>query len=176
MTGRPIIALCGLPLLLALAGGAVADGLPGVPKDYPSHSQVRGCNLDDVRRKLQDYNHCRLDIATVVRHLAEEQPMGAEAQKELLGFAANLEEMRARLPEPDPDSNAFREFDFRLGLTFAAMVLFLNTKDERLTARFVHDREDPNSELGRYLTRLDLSRRQYLDGLQAAARAGDCRR
>lgn len=173
--GRPIlIALCGLPLLLSLAGGAVADGRPPVPADYPSHSQVGGCNLDDVRVKLQDYNHRRLDIATVLRHLAEEQSMGTETKKELLGFAANLEEMRTRLPDPDPDSDAFRNFDFHLGLTFTSMALFLNSKDERLTERFVHDRDDPNSELGKYLARLDLSRQQYLDGLQAA-RDGGCR-
>jgi hypothetical protein len=164
-------ALC---LTLALSGPTLADGLPAVPKDYPSHNQVGGCNLEALRTKLQNYNHTRLDISTVLRHMAEEQPMSTEAQHRLLGFVDNLENMRAHLPEPDPDSTAFHNFDFHLGLTFTSMALFLNTEDERLTERFSADRDDPNSELGRYLARLDISRKEYMDGLQAA-RTGECR-
>ena len=175
MMGRGFLAaLWGLPMLCALAGGAVADIGSDVPADYPSHVGIGDCNLHDVRAKLQDYNHRRLEIAAVLRHIAEDQPMAAETQRELLGYAANLEELRTRLPDPDPDSNAFRNFDLRLGLTFTSIALFLNSNDEQLSERFFRDRDDPNSELGKYLARLDLSRQQYLDGLQVA-RDGDCR-
>lgn len=164
----------GLIVCVAFVGHVFADGRPAVPKNYPSHSRIGDCYQQSVQRKLQDYNLARLDLAPVLRHLADDQPMSAEAHHQLLGFAANLEDMRDRLPEPDPDSSAFRNFDFHLGLTFTSMTLFLNTEDERLIERFTADRDNPNSELGRYLARLDVSRQQYMEGLRAA-RDGDCR-
>ena len=168
------ISRLGLLVCVVFSGYALADGRPAVPSDYPSHSRIGECYQQSVRRKLQDYNLARLDLAPILRHFADEQPMSPEAQHRLRGFAANLEDMRSHLPEPDPDSSAFRNFDFHLGLTFTSMTLFLNTKDERLTRRFTADRDNPNSELGQYLARLDVSRQQYMDGLEAA-RNGDCR-
>ena len=157
-----------LLLSIALAARAPADGMTTVPDDYPSHRMIGECSLQSVRKMLQDYDVTRLEVSTVLRHLADEQPMSATARSRLLGFAANLEAMRARLPEPDPDSAAYRNFDFRLGLTFTSIALFLNDEDESLVQRFFADRDDPDSELGKYLVRLDLSRQQYLDGLRVA--------
>lgn len=169
------IVYCGLLLCIALAGPVQAEILlPPVPENYPSHVSVDGCSKRSLRAKLQAYNHTRLDVAKVLRGFADKQPMSADARLKLIGFADNLDEMRARLPDPDPDSTAFQNFDFRMGLAFSSINLFLNTEDERLTQRFFADRDDPNSQLGRYLARLDLIRQQYFDGLEAA-RDADCR-
>lgn len=158
-----------------LAGSlsAVADGMPPVPDDYPSHTAVGSCNQQALSERLQRYNETRLALAGVLRHLAEEPHTAQPAKARLLGYADNLDAMRQRLPAPDPDSDAFRNFDFQLGITLTSMTLFLNTEDAHLTRRFVRDRDDPGSELGVYLARLDESRRQYMDHL-AQSHAGDC--
>ena len=164
-----------LSTLLLAAATAWANGRPDVPPDYPSHAALGDCNLDGRRARLRDYTRTRLDVAPVLRRMALGDPsIGDKSRAELLKFATNLDEMRQRLPEPDPDSTEFRNFDFRLGLAFTALAVYLNTEDEQLTARFVADRDNPDSELGRYLARLDLSRQRYMDDLEAV-RAGDCR-
>lgn len=161
--------------LLIAATTATADALPAVPDDYPSHAALGDCNLDGLRARLRDYNRTRLDVAPVLRRMAIDDPsIGDKSRAELLKFATNLDEMRQSLPEPDPDSTEFRNFDFHLGLTFTALAVYLNTEDEQLSARFVADRGNPESELGRYLARLESSRQHYMDDLEAV-RAGDCR-
>ena len=162
-------------LLFVAAAPAAADALPVVPDDYPSHAALGDCDLTALRERLRDYNQTRLEVAPVLRRMALGDPsIRGESRDELLKFAASLDEMRQRLPEPDPDSTEFRNFDFRLGLTFTALAVYLNTEDEQLSARFVTDRDDPDSELGRYLARLDLSRQHYIEDLEAV-KAGDCR-
>lgn len=96
------------------------------------------------------------------------------ARERLIGYAKNMEDMRKRLPPPDPDSNEFRNFDFQLGMTLASMTLFLNTEDAYLAERFITDRDNPKSELGMYLTRLEGSRQIYMDGLEQASHQSDC--
>jgi hypothetical protein len=164
-----------IALLLTAAATATADALPAVPDDYPSHAALGDCNLDGLRARLRDYNRTRLDVAPVLRRMALGDPsIGDKSRAELLKFATNLDEMRQRLPEPDPDSTEFRNFDFRLGMTLTAIAVYLNTQDEQLSARFIADRDNPDSELGRYLVRLDMSRQSYMDDLEAV-KAGDCR-
>lgn len=164
-----------LSALLLAAATALADGGAKVPPDYPSHAGLGDCDLEALRERLRDYNQTRLDVAPVLRRMAiADASIRRETRDGLLTFAANLDAMRQRLPDPDPDSTAFRNFDFHLGLTFTALVVYLNTQDEQLSARFVADRDNPDSELGRYLSRLDLSRRHYMDDLEAA-KVGDCR-
>lgn len=158
---------------LLLGSIACADGLPSVPKDYPSHSQAGRCYQDSLSARLQSYNEIRLQLADIVRHLADDPSVSLSARHRLLGYAENLDEMRHHLPPPNPDSSEFRNFDFRLGITLTAMTLFLNSEDEQLTRRFIHDRDDPQSDLGLYLARLEQSRQRYTDVL-TASRNGDC--
>ena len=157
--------------LLTCAGAACADGLPPVPPDYPSHQRVGSCDQDAPRERLQDYNETRLQLASILRALASEHEAAPDARDRLAGYADNLDAMRHELPEPDPDSPDFRNFDFRLGIMLTSMTLFLNTEDEHLAARFVRDRDDPDSTLGRYLARLDQSRSAYMDRLAIAQKA-----
>ena len=163
---------------LGLAGLLVvtlahADGMPPVPKDYPSHARVGSCYQAALGSQLQEYNETRLQLAQILRHMSDEPAVSPAARQRLLGFADNLDAMRGHLPPPDPDSNAFRNFDFQLGITLTATTLFLNSEDEQLTKRFVHDRDDPQSELGQYLVRLEQSRQQYTNVL-AASQVDDC--
>lgn len=158
-------------MLVALLSGAAAthaDGMPAVPSDYPSHQRIGSCEQETLRERLQAYNETRLQLAGIIRNLADEPGAAPDARARLVGYADNLDAMRQQLPAPDPDSDDFRNFDFRLGIVLTSMTLFLNTEDEHLSARFIRDRDNPQSELGRYLTRLDHSRSQYMEKLEAA--------
>lgn len=158
-------------IILLLSGTALADGLPSVPSDYPSHQRVGSCNQGDLGERLQAYNETRLQLAEILRDMATEPGASAAARSRLDSYADSLDKMRFSLPPPNPDSAAFRNFDFRLGMLLTSITLFLNTEDEHLAARFIHDRDDPNSPLGQYLVRLDHSRSTYTDKLAASQNA-----
>ena len=170
-----VLSSLGAACLLALAAvNGQADGRPDAPENYPSHKGVRTCNQEALSQHLQHYNETRLDLAEVLRHLADERPISTKVRNQLLGYADNLDGMRRQLPPPNPDSNEFQNFDFQLGITLTSMTLFLNTEDEQLAERFARDRDNPGSELGIYLARLEGSRKQYMDGL-SIAKMSDCR-
>lgn len=158
-------------IMLMLSGTVLADGLPAVPSDYPSHERVGSCNQHDLGERLHAYNETRLQLAEILRDMAMEPSASAAARSRLNSYAENLDNMRFNLPTPNPDSAAFRNFDFRLGMVLTSITLFLNTEDEHLAARFIHDRDDPNSPLGRYLVRLEHSRTTYMDKLAASQNA-----
>ena len=126
---------------------------------------IDNCNKLEVQQHLAHYNNTRLDLTKVLQQIADTQTMSDPARKLLLGYIDTLDNMRANLPEPDPDSSAFKNFDFTLGLTLTSVTLFLHDNDEQLTQRFMADRDNPNSELGQYLIRLDKSRTAYTDNL-----------
>jgi hypothetical protein len=165
-------------LLLLVAGllagsNATADAIPPVPADYPSHKMAGNCNQKVLGDRLQHYNETRLQVADVIRHLAQEPKTAEPAKVRLLSYADNFDDMRKRMPAPNPDSPEFQNFDFQLGFALTSMVLFLNTEDEHLAERFFRDRDNPDSELGIYLARLDESRKRYMDHL-ALTTADDC--
>lgn len=168
---HPVIWL--LPILCLAQAQSHADGIPPVPADYPSHVQVGDCTRAGLEGRLQAYNETRLELAAVLRKLADEADASPAATMRLRGYAESLDEMRDQIPAPDPDSDAFRNFDFRLGIMLTSMTLFLNTADEKLTRRFEQDRDDPNSALGLYLVHLEQTRSAYMDGL-TASRTVDC--
>ena len=165
--------LLGILLCAASLPGAT-DGMPPIPDDYPSHLNVGECSQDKLEEKLQHYNETRLALSEVLRHMADDQAMQPSARARLIGYAEHLEDMRKHLPPPDPDSNEFRNFDFQLGMTLTSMAVFLNTEDTDLAERFTTDREDPGSELGMYLARLEGSRQHYMQGLDQASQQPEC--
>lgn len=163
-----------LPILLLLTVTVShADGMPPVPDDYPSHNRFGDCSRNALERRLQVYNETRLDLARVLRTMADEVNAAPLVKTRLRGYADSLDDMRREMPAPDPDSDAFRNFDFRLGMMLTSMTLYLNTEDAQLTQRFLDDRDNPDSALGRYLARLDHSRSQYMDGLSESPET-DC--
>lgn len=152
---------------------SLAFELPPVPDDYPSHMKVGNCSREQLRHQLQDYNETRLALSAVLRQFAVDPAIQPDSRDRLIGYAANLEDKLEHLPPPNPDSDAFRNFDFHLGMTLTAIALFLNSEDPVLTERFVADRDDPDSELGIYLTELNSSRQRYEDRL-ATSRQPEC--
>lgn len=160
-------------LSLALPGAAFSDSsIPPVPPDYPSHKATSECGtpqeLAQLQQSLSRYNVTRLEVAAVLRKMADKYALEGDARDGLLSFAQSFEQMQQHLPAPDPDSDEFRNFDFKLGLSFAALNVFLNTRDEALARHFFDDRKDPDSDLGLYLASLDSSRDSYMSSLKNA--------
>ncbi len=155
------------------AASVQANGIPPVPADYPSHKHVGHCNKAGLRQELQDYNETRLQLAGVLRHMADAPDTASSAKARLLSYAESLDDMRRQMPAPDPDSVEFRNFDFRLGMILTSMTLFLNTEDEQLAERFNRDRDNPGSELGIYLARLERTRERYMSHL-SESKSEDC--
>jgi hypothetical protein len=159
-------------ILCLVASTAVLAHKNAVPDDYPDHTQHSdGCtqpvNIVDLQTKLQDYNVARVQVADVLYSMADSYTLNAEVSERLLGFAALFEKLGTELPPPDPGSDAFRNFDFKLGLSLTAVTVYLSTEDESLTRQFKADQNNPDSKLGTYLTRLDRSRETYTSGLES---------
>lgn len=167
---RPSVLM--LTLSLSTAAVRADDAPPPVPPDYPSHRSTRECGdaqeLRQLRESLMRYNLSRVEIAAVLRKMAAKYRLEGDTRTGLLAFASSFEQMRQNLPAPDPDSAEFRNFDFRLGLSFAALTLYLNTRDPSLARHFSRDRGDPGSDLGLYLASLDSSRAGYFSQLERA--------
>jgi hypothetical protein len=160
--------------LSLVAGLAVAHEPPPVPSDYPSHREVGKCvSQGTLREGLQAYNVARLEVAGLLRSLSEEDGIAETSRTQLLAYADQFDDMRHRLPPPDPDSDEFRNFDFQIGLAFASMAVFLNTQDEALAERFMRDRTQPSSAVGQYLSHLETRRVRYASDLDRA-KSADC--
>jgi hypothetical protein len=157
--------------LCCFVNTAVLAHKNSVPEDYPDHTQhTEGCkqpvNIVDLQTRLHDYNVARVQVADVLYNMAESYNLDTEVSDRLLSFAALFRKMGAELPQPDPGSDEFRNFDFKLGLSLTAVTVFLNSRDESLTRQFKADQNNPDSNLGIYLTRLDDSRESYTSGLE----------
>ncbi len=142
-----------------------------IPDDYPSHKKTDGCTepggTADLQQKLQEYNVTRVQVADVLYAMVDSYKLEGEVRKGLLGFAELFEQMGKDMPQPNPDSDEFRNFDFKLGLSLTAVTVYLNTSDESLTRRFQADQKNPDTVLGRYLTELDHSRDTYMAALKS---------
>lgn len=158
-----------LYILMAYSTSSYADGIPPVPKDYPSHKALGNCyttqQIKEIRQQLAEYNVTRVKVSTVLRTMSEKYKLSDDTRLRLLGFAESFEKMEQNMPEPDPDSDYFRNFDFQLGLSFTALTVFLNTNEET-AAQFTDDRNNSNSDLGVYLAELDNSREIYMSSLK----------
>lgn len=163
--------------LMAFSGSCYADGIPEVPKDYPSHKALGKCyttqQIELIREQLNKYNVTRLEVSDVLRKLADKYKLTGETRNRLLGFAGSFELMKKELPSPDPDSDDFRNFDFKLGLAFTSLTVFLNSNEDTAQS-FYDDRDNKGSELGIYLAELDTSRDVYMSSLQTASNSSNC--
>jgi len=146
-----------------------ADGIPPVPKDYPSHKALGKCytskQIQEIRQQLAEYNLTRVEVSIVLRQMADKYKLSDATHQRLIGFAESFEKMKKEIPAPNPDSDNFRNFDFQLGLSFTALTVFLNTNDETST-KFLADRNNANSDLRLYLDELDSSREIYMSSLK----------
>lgn len=158
-----------LYVLMAFSTSSYADVIPEVPRDYPSHNALGKCystqQIEQIKLQLADYNTTRVEVSSVLRIMAHKYKLTGDSLERLLGFAKSFEQMEKELPAPDPDSDEFRNFDFKLGMKFTSLAIFLNTNKE--TAKhFYDDRSDANSELSMYLAELDDSREIYMSSLK----------
>jgi len=156
-------------IIITFSTGIYADGIPPVPKDYPSHKALGNCytskQIKEIQQQLAEYNITRVKVSTVLRLMADKYKLSEVSHQKLIGFAESFETMEKEIPDPDPDSDNFRNFDFKLGLAFTALTVFLNTNTET-GAKFYDDRNNANSDLGLYLAKLDNSREIYMSSLK----------
>ena len=156
-------------MLITLSTSISADGIPAVPKDYPSHKALGKCYTSqqnqEIQQQLAEYNITRVEVSTVLRQMADKYKLTSATRLRLVGFAESFETMEKEMPEPNPDSDEFRNFDFKLGLSFTALTVFLNTNDETATP-FNDDRNNSKSDLGVYLAELDNSRETHMSSLK----------
>jgi len=163
---------------LGLEVPSVAETHEGneVPGNYPSHAATARCgdlkSVNLLGEELNQYNLIRVRIGHVLRILAEDYNLDGPARERLLGFADNFDDMGRHMPPADPDSDTFRNFDFRLGIAFSALTVFLHTGSDELAQRFYRDRDNPDSVLGRYLAELTERRETYMTSLKAAKAGG----
>jgi hypothetical protein len=115
-----------------------------------------------MEEALDAYNHSRVAIGAMLRELSTEFDLEGEEQRQVLAFATTFDELARQVPDPRPDSEAFRNFDYRVGMSFAAVAVYLNAHDA-LSAQFHRSRKDPESTVGRYLAGLDARRQAYSD-------------
>jgi len=165
-----------LYVLMTFSTSNYADGIPAVPKDYPSHKALGKCyttqQIEQIQLQLADYNNTRVEVSSVLRIMAHKYKLSGESLKRLLGYAESFEQMEKDLPAPNPDSDEFRNFDFKLGLAFTSLAVFLNS-DEATAEHFYDDQHNANSELGIYLSDLDNSREVYMSSLKPVSSRSD---
>jgi hypothetical protein len=115
-----------------------------------------------MEEALDAYNHSRVGIGAMLRKVATEFDLEGEERSQVLAFATTFDQLAGQVPEPDPASEAFRNFDYRVGMSFAAVAVYLNAHDA-LSEQFHRGRKDPESTVGRYLAGLDARRQAYND-------------
>ena len=141
-----------------------------VSDDYPDNNNYGctqpGSNIANLQKSLQDYNVARVQVSDVLYSMADSYNLNAEVNEQLRGFADTFKKLSMELPQPDPNTTAFRNFDFKLGISLTAVTFFLNSGDESLTRQFKADQNNPESNLGTYLIKLDHSRENYTNQLE----------
>lgn len=115
-----------------------------------------------MEEALDAYNHSRVAIGAMLRKVATEFDLEGEEQRQVLAFATTFDQLAQQVPDPDPASEAFLSFDYRVGMSFAAVAVYLNAH-EALSEQFHRSRKDPESTVGTYLAGLDARRQAYSD-------------
>ncbi|MFK8067730.1 MAG: hypothetical protein AB8D52_05755 [Gammaproteobacteria bacterium] len=145
---------------------AQADGPPIIESTPDKFSNCHtSIQQENVKKDLTTYNIKRTEVANVLRILSDKYQLKGKSREKLLDFAATFDRLGGDLPEPDPYSSEFQNFDFTLGLSLTALTLFLNTNED-ITESFSLDRDNAESELGLYLADLNKCREKYQSSLK----------
>jgi hypothetical protein len=165
----PTLVSTAVVLWLGVTSVAAAHKLPAPENGDAGRLLHAGCtDTTSVRQLSEDlnrYNQSRVGVSDVLRTLADDYHLEGPVRERMLGFADSFADLGQHLPPPDPYSSDFHNFDFKVGLAFTALTVFLHTNNDELARHFYADRDNPDSELAHYLKDLDQIRETYMANL-----------
>ena len=151
-----------LLLSLTFSGNPLwADAIPKM-KDTVTCTKKPDAKTDStiqrLREKMQQqlhvYNEARFKMSDVLRAMVVDYSLQGYSRKRILGYAEHFQEMSENIPNLDPNTAEYKNFDFRLGMSFASTVIFLNsTKD--VEKHFQADQKNPESNISKYVVEMD---------------------
>ena len=157
-----------LLLSLTFSGNpAWADAIPRM-KDTVTCTKKPGAKTDGsiqvlrerMQQQLKAYNTARFKMSDVLRAMVVDYSLQGYSRKRILSYAEHFEEMSKNIPSLDPDTAEYKNFDFRLGMSFASTVIFLNSTEDVLKD-FQADQKNPNSKISKYVIKMDLEAEAY---------------
>ena len=157
-------------LLLSLSFGvnsSWADSMPSM-KDTITCSEKTNTKSDPtiqslkekLQHQLEAYNVARFKMSDVLRAMVVDYSLQGYSKKRLLSYAEHFEDMRNSIPNFNPNTAEYKNFDFRLGMSFASTVIFLNSTADVLE-KFQADQKNPESNINKYIVEIDKEEGKY---------------
>jgi lipoprotein NlpI len=115
---------------------------------------------EKMQQQLKAYNDARFKMSDVLRAMVIDYSLQGYSKKRILSYAKHFEEMSNSIPNLDPDTAEYKNFDFRLGMSFASTVIFLNSTDDVLKY-FQSDQKNPKSNISKYVIEMDMEGEAY---------------
>ena len=127
--------------------------------DAKTDSTIQGLR-EKMQQQLKAYNEARFKMTDVLRAMVVDYSLEGYSKKRILSYAEHFEDMSNNIPNFDPDTAEYKNFDFRLGMSFASTVIFLNsTKD--VEKHFQADQKNPESNISKYVVEMDKEEVSY---------------
>ena len=176
-----IISFIGSP---AIISPIWADMMPGqtpsikdIGKCIKKTSTSKTVDTKSLRKKMQDqleaYNNIRFQMADVLRTMVNDYSLKGYIKERILGYATHFDDMSKSVPNLDPESAPFKNFDFRLGMSFASTAIFLNSTPD-VSELFKADQKDPNSPINQFAKKLDKESDAYFALLKQVRNVDSC--
>jgi len=123
---------------------------------------------EKMQKQLKDYNDARFQMADVLNAMVSDYSLQGYSKKRILGYAKHLKDISEKIPNLDPDTADYKNFDFQLGISFASTVIFLNTTDDVLK-HFKAEQDNPESNISKFvenMTKEEVAYKALLKELQ----------
>lgn len=102
---------------------------------------------------LLTYDEERIRIIDIIPNLVEHYEMDEILQQDMMNFRRALAKIVEELRPEITTLQRYKPYDFRIGVSYAAMMTILQKKQE-VRDRMLEDQKNPDSMLGQHTTRL----------------------
>ena len=123
--------------------------------------------------QLKAYNDIRYQMADVLCAMVDDYSLKGYSKKRVLGYASHFDDLSKNVPNLDPESATFQNFDFRIGMSFASTAIFLNSTPD-VSEHFKADQKGPNSDITKFVKKLDKESDAYFALLKQVRNADSC--
>lgn len=134
-----------------------ADGVPRLKdtvKCTKNLADTEDKTINSLRNKMQmhliEYNNARFKMADVLNAMVSDYSLQGYSKKRILGHAKYFRDMSKKVPNLDPDTADYKNFDFQIGMGFASTVIFLNSTDD-VFEHFKADQQNPESNISKFV-------------------------